>query len=94
MFDAVGAANTAIDAGERERAASLLATIAELTSALGLEIERPGAGADTEIDGLVAARDAARAAKNFAEADRIRDELAGRGIVLEDTPNGTIWRRS
>jgi cysteinyl-tRNA synthetase len=94
VFDAVGAANTAIDAGERERAVSLLATIAELTSALGLEIERPGAGADTEIDGLVAARDAARAAKNFAEADRIRDELAGRGIVLEDTPNGTIWRRS
>jgi cysteinyl-tRNA synthetase len=94
VFDAVGAANTAIDADERERAASLLATVAELTSALGLEIERPGAGADAEIDGLVAARDAARAAKDFAAADRIRDELASRGILLEDTPNGTIWRRS
>lgn len=46
-----------------------------------------------EIDALVAARDAARAAKNFAEADRIRDELTARGIVLEDAAGKTGWRR-
>ena len=45
------------------------------------------------IDALVAARSAARAAKDFAEADRLRDELVGRGIALEDGPGGTIWRR-
>ena len=44
--------------------------------------------------GLVEQRNAARANKDFAESDRIRDELLARGIVLEDTSNGTVWRRS
>jgi cysteinyl-tRNA synthetase len=44
-----------------------------------------------EVDKLVAARDAARKARNFAEADRIRDELAKMGVVLHDTKDGTIW---
>jgi cysteinyl-tRNA synthetase len=41
----------------------------------------------------VARRDAARKAKDFAEADRLRAELASRGITLEDTPSGTVWHR-
>jgi cysteinyl-tRNA synthetase len=48
---------------------------------------------DAEIDARIAARAAARKAKNFAEADRIRKELLDAGIVLEDTAQGTIWRR-
>ena len=39
-------------------------------------------------------RSAARKAKNFAEADRIRDDLLAQGITLEDGPGGTIWRRA
>jgi cysteinyl-tRNA synthetase len=51
--------------------------------------------ADADIEALIEARRAARAARNFAESDRIRDRLAGEGIVLEDRPGGrTGWRRS
>ncbi len=39
-------------------------------------------------------RETARKEKDWAEADRIRDELASRGIVLEDTPHGTRWKRN
>ena len=47
-----------------------------------------------EIDALIAARQAARAAKNWAESDRIRDELTARKIILEDGAQGTSWRRA
>ena len=45
------------------------------------------------IENLISARKAARTAKNFAESDRIRDELLAAGIILEDGPSGTTWRR-
>ena len=48
---------------------------------------------DPEIEELIAARNAARKSRNFAESDRIRDLLLSRGITLEDTPAGTRWRR-
>ena len=52
------------------------------------------ADVDPEIDALVAARTAARARRDWAESDRIRDELSARGIVLEDGAGGTSWRRA
>ncbi len=48
---------------------------------------------DDEIEALIQARIDARTAKNWAEADRIRDELQTRGIILEDSPSGTKWKR-
>ena len=48
---------------------------------------------DADIEALIAQRTAARKAKNWKESDRIRDELAARGILLEDSGQGTTWRR-
>ena len=48
---------------------------------------------DPEIDALVKARGEAKKAKNFAEADRIRDELKARGIEVTDVPGGAVWKR-
>ncbi|MEW6132454.1 MAG: cysteine--tRNA ligase [Pseudomonadota bacterium] len=49
---------------------------------------------DAAIDAMIAARAAAKKARNFKEADRIRDELKAAGVILEDGPQGTTWRRA
>jgi cysteinyl-tRNA synthetase len=85
--------NSAIDDGDLDRAARGLATVRDLSGALGLELDDGSGADDAEIDALVRRRDEARQAGNFDEADRIRAELAARGITLEDTPTGTIWHR-
>ena len=97
--------NTAKAAGQASAAADAAATLRELGRTLGLLQQDPhaylkrGAGAqrlgDDAVEALVAARRAARAAKNFAESDRIRDALAANGIRIEDTAGGaTQWRRA
>jgi cysteinyl-tRNA synthetase len=79
------------------------AVLKKLANVLGLLEQDPvkflqsGAGESedgTDIDALVAARNAARENKDWAEADRIRDELDAMGIVLEDKDGKTVWRRS
>ena len=88
------------DAG-RTSAASALKAAANLLGFLGQEPESwfkwqpAGAGGldDAAIEQAIADRLAARKAKNFAEADRIRNDLAAQGIILEDGPKGTTWQR-
>ena len=85
-----------------ERAASLAAELKLLGGLLGLLTRDPesyfqaGTEGDidaAQIDALIVKRHEAKANKNYAEADRIRDELQAMGILLEDTPGGTTWRR-
>ncbi len=65
----------------------------ELTDVLGLVYNRKTEELDDDIEKLIEARTQARKDKNWAEADRIRDELKARGIVLEDTAQGVKWHR-
>lgn len=85
--------------GSAERSA-LLKGLAGLLGLLGREPDAflkggPASGglSDADIEARIAARTAAKKAKNFAEADRIRAELDATGILLEDGPAGTTWRR-
>ena len=65
----------------------------ELTGVLGLVYNRKTDSLDSEIEKMIEQRTEARKSRNWAEADRIRDELKAMGIVLEDTPHGVKWHR-
>ncbi len=65
----------------------------ELCDVLGLLYNRKKESLDEEVEALIEQRQQARAAKNFAEADRIRDQLTQMGILLKDTPQGVQWSR-
>jgi cysteinyl-tRNA synthetase len=94
VFELIREANAALDemkvgAGGR---AALLGLLEEVDGHLDvMGGEEPGLA--DEVEGLIAEREAARAAKDFARADRIREELKERGIALEDSRDGVRWRR-
>ena len=93
IFDTVRRANTALDAGDSSTAASLRATVVEIAGALGLEFKAI-ADVDPAIQAKADALDAARASKDFATADAIRNELQSLGYVVETSKEGTRVRKA
>jgi cysteinyl-tRNA synthetase len=98
LFALANRANASSDEGERRALRAELLAAGGLLGLLGQDpaawFRETGAGGldPAEIERLIDARGAARATKNFAEADRIRDQLAAAGVVLEDGPARTRWR--
>ena len=91
LFDTVRRANAALDAGGAE-AASLVAAVHEMCTAVGLEL-KAGGDVPAEAAAKAAALDAARAAKDYAAADALRAELQADGWTVETTKAGTTLRR-
>ena len=92
LFDAVRRANVAVDSGDTDTAAALRAAVLEMATAVGIEL-RSDDDLDADVVARGAALDAARAAKDFATADAIRDELQALGYVVETSKEGTRIRR-
>jgi cysteinyl-tRNA synthetase len=93
LFEALSAANSFADKGDEEVARELAMAVNTLFGALGLALVGTSAVVDEQSQALVAQRDEARALKDWAEADRLRDELVALGWTVEDSGSGTLIRR-
>ena len=82
---------TAANAPSRELCEFTLSLFNELAGVLGLLYKKKETSLDAEIEELIAQRTQARQNRDWATADRIRDELKARGVVLKDTPQGVQW---
>jgi cysteinyl-tRNA synthetase len=98
--------NRALDAGDRATAGTVRGELARVAAVLGI-LGQPAAAflaaerdrrtatltvSEEEIQAAIAARNDARKRKDFRKADTIRDDLRARGVLLEDTPSGTVWK--
>jgi cysteinyl-tRNA synthetase len=92
LFDLVRRANAALDAGDVAAAGPAAAAASEIAGALGLELRAELDVVPDELRGWARERDEARAAKDWARADELRDRIAAAGYVIEDTPSGTVVR--
>ncbi len=93
LFELVREANTALSQGaKREELAAFRDALIQLGDVLGLTLKQEEL-LDEAVEKLIEERNAARKAKDYAKADRIRDMLLAQGIILEDTAQGTRWRR-
>ena len=95
VFDLVKFINTMTDEdSSKEYLENLFDRLVRLTEVLGIIVDKEDEILDSDIEALIAERQAARKAKDFARADAIRDELLEKGIVLKDTREGVQWKRA
>jgi len=106
MFETVRAGNAALERGDVQTARAAWRSVSAMASVLGINpLEPPWLHADGDseqalsalgalVDDQLAARQQARADKDWARADAIRDHLAAAGIVIEDRPSGPVWSLS
>ena len=95
LFDFIREVNRRIDARALSTADAGIVTsfVSDLDRVLGIGPDSVDDGLTPELEALLEARAAARTARDWAESDRLRDELARQGIVVEDTRDGQRWRR-
>ena len=94
LFEALSQANSLADDNKPDEARDLAVAIAVHFAAMGLALDGAGDDIDPESAALVSARDAARAERDWAKADQLRDELVALGWVVEDAATGTKISRS
>ncbi|MEZ5238509.1 MAG: cysteine--tRNA ligase [Microthrixaceae bacterium] len=94
LFGCVTDANRALDAGDEQEAAPVVAAWRSMLEAVGLEVVAAADELPGDVLERCRARDEARAERDFATADALRDELVAEGWVVEDTPAGTSVRRA
>ena len=95
VFELVKFCNTTASGdSSRAYADALYGRLGTLCDVLGIIIEKEEEVLDEEIEKLIAERQEARKAKNFARADEIRDQLAAMGLMLKDTREGVTWKRA
>jgi cysteinyl-tRNA synthetase len=92
LFDLVRRANAALDRGDAAAAGPAAAAALEIAAALGLELRAEVDAVPDEVRGWARERDEARAAKDWARADALRDRITGAGYVIEDTASGAVVR--
>ena len=94
VFELVREINAAADRGElpEENARELRGFFGEVSAIFGLDLDLSDR-LDADVEVLVQRREELRKTRRFAEADAIRDDLLGRGILLEDTPSGVRWKK-
>jgi cysteinyl-tRNA synthetase len=91
LFELVNFTNKSID--NKDIAAGSKKILLELVEIFGLKLEGKDEGLPATVEALIRKRDEARINKDYKEADHIRKKLADMGVVLEDTKEGTVWRR-
>jgi cysteinyl-tRNA synthetase len=94
IFEAVRRANAALDAGDTATAAPLAAAVRVMVEVVGLMLSAETEAIPAHIAEMAEARDSARAARDWATADALRDRIQAEGYVVEDTPDGTLVRRA